>query len=60
MQLQQGYIVTLLGNSFQKETLFLETKPTPEEVEKMLKDTSSVRAFVTQGEIYTVDKGSVL
>lgn len=56
MQQQQGYIVTLLGNSFQKETLFTETKPTPEEVEIMLKDTSSIRAFVTPGEIYTIEK----
>lgn len=55
MQHQQGFVVTLLGGSFQKQTIFLKEKPTTEEIEEMLKNVMGVKALVTSGDVFIVE-----
>lgn len=52
---EQGYMITIVGEKFVKETLFVEEKPSDNELREIVKENKGIKAFITPTEIFTIN-----
>lgn len=52
--IKEGYVITILGESFEKKVLLFETKPNEVELEKLIKKYQGSKAFINSAEIFEV------
>lgn len=53
--LSKGYIITIYGNSHEKQTVYTENEPSAEELKKLIIEHKGVKAFVTEGSLFAIN-----
>lgn len=51
---KEGYLISIYGHNYLKDTLFVTDEPNETMIEELVKDKGAVRAFVTEGTVYTI------